>query len=230
MADDSLRGTETGYSPMHPHEPELLPQRDAEGRYLVCGLLAERESEGATMPREREFEWKPGRFKDVVLYVAGELADDPTFGSTKLNKILYFADTEAYKRLGQPITGAVYQRNHHGPTASEYPPMIREMVSEGYITVGRERIVDHEQERVRTTHQVLPNMDQFSADERAILDEVLAEFRGYTNTRASDESHKRSAGWLARDQGETIPYIDSLINPEPLDDALVAGLKTKVPV
>jgi hypothetical protein len=53
--------------------------------------------------RQREFEWRPGRFKDAVLYIAEQLADDPTFGSTKLNKILYFSDTAAYRKLGRPI-------------------------------------------------------------------------------------------------------------------------------
>jgi uncharacterized phage-associated protein len=182
------------------------------------------------MARTREFEWQPGRFKDIVLYVTGQLADDPTYGSTKLNKILYFADTEAYKRLGEPITGANYQRNHHGPTAIEYPPMITELQREQFISVSREKIVDHEQDRVVSTHEVLPNMEQFSPQERAIIDEVIEEFRGYSNTEASDESHKRSAGWLARKQGEQIPYVDSLINPEPPDEALIAGLLTKTPV
>jgi hypothetical protein len=180
--------------------------------------------------RKREFEWRAGRFKDVVLYVAGALADDPTFGSTKLNKILYFIDTEAWKRLGEPVTGAVYQRNHHGPTAVEFPPMLKELEDQQLIERHTAKIVDHEQESVRPTGRLTPNMGQFSDAERAIIEEVVAEFRGYTNTEASDESHKRSAGWLARDQGETIPYIDSLIDPEPLDAALVAGLKTKVPV
>ena len=30
---------------------------------------------------------------------------DERFGAVKLNKILYFADFEAYRRLGEPITG-----------------------------------------------------------------------------------------------------------------------------
>jgi hypothetical protein len=180
------------------------------------------------MAREREFEWKPGRFKDVVLYIAEQLADDPTFGSTKLNKILYFVDTNAYRQLGEPITGALYQRNRHGPTAIEYLPMVGELESDQYVTVSRARVVDHEQEIVRPTGKVKkPDMAQFSAAERRILDETIAEFRGYTNTRSSDESHKRSAGWLTRELGETIPYVSSLIDPEPLDAQALAGLRTK---
>jgi hypothetical protein len=173
------------------------------------------------MAREREFEWRPGRFKDVVLYVATALANDPTFGSTKLNKILYFSDTEAYRTLGQPITGAVYQRNFHGPTAVEYPPMIMELQSNGFVTVQRTRVVDHDQDVVTPTGAVEPNVAQFSAAEIAILDATIAEFRAYDNTRASDKSHERSAGWLAMNQGETIPYRTALVSPEPVEDDVI---------
>jgi hypothetical protein len=181
-------------------------------------------SREAAMPREREFEWRPGRFKDVVLYIAEELADDPTFGSTKLNKVLYFSDTDAYRALGVPITGALYQRNHHGPTAVEYMPMIREMQDEDLITVTRAKIIDHEQEVVRATGKLRPNMGQFDDRERKILDDRIAEFRAYNNTESSDRSHERSAGWLALNQGETIPYRTSLISPEPeaVDDDVLA--------
>lgn len=177
------------------------------------------------MPRKREFEWRPGRFKDVVLYVAEQLADDPTFGSTKLNKILYFCDTDAYRELGRPITGALYQRNHHGPTAVEYKPMIAELEGNQYVQVRRARVIDHDQEIVSITGQIRPNMAQFSVDEREIIDRTVEEFRKYNNTKASDRSHARSAGWLTRKQGETIPYITSLINPEPLDEYALAGLR-----
>jgi hypothetical protein len=178
------------------------------------------------MPREREFEWKPGRFKDVVLYIAEQLADDPTFGSTKLNKILYFADTDAYRLLGEPITGALYQRNHYGPTAVEYPPLIEEMQRGEMITVRRAKVVDHEQDVVRSTGRFRARIEQFSDREREILDTRIAEFRAYNNTEASDEAHKRSAGWLTRNQEEPIPYVTSLINPEPLDEDALAGLRS----
>jgi len=166
--------------------------------------------------RQREFEWKPGRFKAVVLYVAEQLRDDPTFGSTKLNKILYFSDTDAYRELGEPITGAVYQRNRYGPTAVEYPPMIDEMQGQELISVKREKIIDHEQDKITPT-------DKFRLDlglgprQKALLDARIEEFRGYTNLEASDRSHEQSAGWLVFDPGETIPYRTSLVSPEPED-------------
>jgi hypothetical protein len=173
------------------------------------------------MALEREFEWRPGRFKDAVLYIAEQLANDPTFGSTKLNKILYFADTDAYRILGEPITGAVYQRNHYGPTAVEYKPMIDEMERERLIDVRKARVVDHNQEIVTSTGQFKARIEQFSDEQKAILDVRIAEFREYNNTESSDESHLRSAGWLAMNPFETIPYRTSLVSPVPVDNEVI---------
>lgn len=177
------------------------------------------------MAARREFDFNERRFKDLLLYVAQQLADDPTFGETKLNKVLFFADFEAFRLLGGPITGAEYQKNKFGPTARRYTVMRDELIRWEQLEVERRVVVDHVQD-VPTLKNIEPNIEQFSPDELAIVDRVIAEMRLYTNTEASDESHKRSAGWRARDFGETIPYSSALINPEPLDDAALAGLRT----
>lgn len=175
-----------------------------------------------------DFKLDERRFKDLMLYVSEKLADDPTFGETKLNKVLFFSDFKAYRVLGQPITGAEYQKNKYGPTARRYPVMRDELIRWDQLRVERRLIVDHVQDVVRP-HNITANTDQFSSEELRIVDEVIEEMRQYTNTEASNESHKRSAGWLARDLGETIPYSSALINPEPLDEAALAGLKAQLP-
>jgi Protein of unknown function (DUF4065) len=175
------------------------------------------------------FDFDQRKFKDLLLYVAEQLGDDPTFGETKLNKVLFFSDFEAYKMLGRPITGAEYQKNKFGPTARLYTVMRDELIRWNQLRVERKMVVDHVQDVV-APHAIKPNLAQFSKAELKIVDAVIAEMRQYTNTEASDESHKRSAGWLARKLGETIPYSSALVNPEPLDAALIAGLKTKTPV
>jgi hypothetical protein len=174
------------------------------------------------MARKREFELKQGRFKDLVLYISEQLADDPTYGSTKLNKILYFSDMEAYRRRGWPITGAEYQKNKYGPTAREYVPLVEELQKSGYVNVVRKRVVDHEQEVVTPTGAVLPNLKQFDPEDLAIVDEYIEEFRRYNNTEASDRSHERSAGWWAMNFRETIPYRTSLVSPEPVDQDAIS--------
>jgi len=177
----------------------------------------------------REFSFNERRFKDLLLYVSQQLADDPTFGETKLNKALFFADFEAFRLLGEPITGAEYQKNKFGPTARRYTIMRDELIRWDQLEMERRLVVDHVQDVLKLKN-IEPNTEQFSKEQLAIVDNVIAEMREYTNTEASDESHKRSAGWRTRDFGETIPYSSALINPEPLDPAAFAGLKSKVPV
>ncbi|MBM4416381.1 MAG: DUF4065 domain-containing protein [Chloroflexi bacterium] len=59
------------------------------------------------------------RFKEVLLYIAQSSENDPRFGATKLNKILYFSDFKAFATLGDFITGATYQRLDRGPAPHE---------------------------------------------------------------------------------------------------------------
>jgi hypothetical protein len=179
------------------------------------------------MKGSREFEFNERRFKDLLLYVSQQLANDPTFGETKLNKTLFFADFEAFRLLGEPITGAEYQKNKFGPTARRYTVMRDELIRWDQLDVERRLVVDHVQDVLKPKN-IKPNTEQFSDEELEIVDRVIAEMRQYTNTEASDESHKRSAGWRARDFGETIPYSSALINPEPLDAHALAGLRTKI--
>ena len=44
------------------------------------------------------------RLLELILYVAEKCQDDPKFGATKLNKILWWADFLAYAQHGTPIT------------------------------------------------------------------------------------------------------------------------------
>jgi Protein of unknown function (DUF4065) len=165
-------------------------------------------------------EFDQRKFKDLVLYVAQELADDPTFGETKLNKVLFFSDFEAYRLHGRPITGAEYQKNRYGPTARLYTVMRDELVRWDQVRVERRLLVDHVQDVVRL-HNITPNMEQFTAAEKEIVDNFIAEMRRYNNTEVSDLSHERAAGWVAHDFGETIPYQTALISTEPVDQEII---------
>lgn len=177
--------------------------------------------------RDGTVEFSERRFKDLFLYVVQQLQDDPTFGETKLNKVLFFSDFDAYRKLGHPITGAEYQRNHFGPTARRYTIMRDDLLSRNFIAVTRRKIIDHVQDSYRLA-DVLPNIEQFGDAELKIVDVVIDEFRKYNNTESSDESHRRSVGWRVMPQGKTIPYSSALLSFEPLDEDAMRGLQKLV--
>ena len=55
------------------------------------------------------------KMRELILYVASKSQHDPKFGSTKLNKILFFADFAFYFKHGRSVTGQEYMRLKHGP-------------------------------------------------------------------------------------------------------------------
>ena len=55
------------------------------------------------------------KLEQTILYIARVSQDDPHFGIAKLTAILFYADFEAYRRLGHSITGATYKHFDRGP-------------------------------------------------------------------------------------------------------------------
>ena len=49
------------------------------------------------------------RLRELVLYVSHKCSNDPTFGATKLNKILFYSDFWSFFRFGEPIAGLRYR-------------------------------------------------------------------------------------------------------------------------
>lgn len=167
---------------------------------------------------ERKFRINPRRFKDLILYISERLADDSTFGSTKLNKVLWFSDFEAYRSLGEPITGAQYMKNLYGPTAREFVPLLNELLRDDQVEIAKRVIAGHPQDV--TSSKVSVDLD-LSEAELQILDSVIEDLRGKTAGEVSDLSHEQSPGWQLTDYQETIPYESALISTEvPNDEAL----------
>ena len=54
------------------------------------------------------------KLKELVLYIAQKSEDDPSFGATKLNKILFAADFYFFGQTGRSITGASYVHRGKG--------------------------------------------------------------------------------------------------------------------
>src|SRR5215467_9574991 len=77
------------------------------------------------------------KFKELILYIASHSEDDPAFGATKLNKLLFFADFITYLRLGHPITGQEYQRLENGPAPRRMLPAKAELLLDNDIAISK---------------------------------------------------------------------------------------------
>src|SRR4030042_4658500 len=108
----------------------------------------------------------PDKFRELVLYVAQKCADDPRFGATKLNKILFFADFLAYAKYGEPITNAAYIKLPYGPGAKPMAPVREEMLENHEIAIERRERYGRSQERIVPLRK--PDLSGFTATEIAL--------------------------------------------------------------
>ena len=178
-------------------------------------------SEYGNFERQKEYlggimqEFKEDKFKELVLYIAEKCADDPAFGATKLNKILYFADFFAYGESGVPITGATYGKLFRGPAPRQLVSVREELSNTGDICMSKATYHGYPQERMIPIREA--NLDLFTAKEIALVDDIIQKLWGINAANISNYTH-RLAGWRIAADGDDIPYESVFISDEGLTE------------
>ncbi len=184
---------------------------------------------GEDLIEGRATNWAPDeeKFKELLLYVADKSADDPNFGATKLNKILFFCDLFAYAALGSPITGVEYQKLEYGPAPRRLRPLQRALEDSGAVKVTPVSRSSFVQRRLVALRE--PKLELFSGPEIALIDNVIAALRTDTATSVSDFSHRWMPAWDSVRLYETIPYSIAYWGPPNLsdEDASLAAITAK---
>lgn len=153
-----------------------------------------------TQPKEH------AKMRALILHVAQRYSDDPSFGSVKLNKVLFHADFSAYAKLGDSLTRYEYRAQHAGPTLYAMLPVLREMEGDERLQVRRVDDWAFPQDRIEALDQ--PNLDLFSADELAVIEDSIERLRGMSADEVIEAAHN-FPGWVhawERGKGSTIPY------------------------
>jgi hypothetical protein len=142
------------------------------------------------------------RFRELVVYASERSVDDPHFGATKLNKILFYSDFRAFERFGEPLTGFAYFALPEGPAPYLMRPVRSELEREGAIWVEEKPVGNYSQTRTIARRGAF--LDLFSLAEIALVDEVIEELRPKTAREVSLESH--GVAWRTRLMEGYIPY------------------------
>lgn len=148
---------------------------------------------------------------ELLLYVSQQLADEPSAGSIKINKLLYFAEQTHMRTTGRPITGADYQRLEHGPAPRRLVPVRDHLVQQGDASIDEQIVLGRVQHRLVARRP--PRLDLFEADELSSIDEVLERYGSRTGRQLTDVSHE-DVGWLMVEEGESIPLEAAFIDPD----------------
>lgn len=172
------------------------------GRNVPCALQWEASEEKRQMKRE---DWK---LRELLLYISAR----GTIGATKLNKILFHAEFEAYRTLGRPITGHPYIKRKNGPAPQQLRNIRTSLQLDGSAEVAQVEIgAPHPEDRIVPLRA--PRVEWFTSEELAIVDSVIAKFGHMSGTAMAEESH-RIPGWRAAHMNEEIPYATALVSGE----------------
>jgi len=150
------------------------------------------------------------RFDELVLYIAERTRDDENFGSTKLAKVLFFSDFQAYRELGDPITGAEYQKWAYGP----YPPQLKP-ARQGLEHASRARLLKrggYQADRLVPTRIRPADLRAvgITAKQQAIVDRWIERVERETANEISDFSHEHPGYQMVADN-EPIPYDSAFL-------------------
>jgi hypothetical protein len=160
----------------------------------------------------------PKRFDELVLYIAERTADDESFGSTKVAKVLFYSDLQAFRELGAPITGAEYQHWKLGP----YPPKL-EAARSILKHAGRATIVKgakrFEPNRIlpTNTQPAAPEAHGITPEQLAIVDAWIECLSRATASEVSRLSHQHP-GYQMVGENQTIPYGAAFLAESPPTD------------
>lgn len=157
--------------------------------------------------------FEPAKFAELILHLARRSEEDPNFGIVKLNKLLYYADFNAYHRLGRSITGAQYRKLTEGPAPAEMPAARKIMLDAGDIVMETKHHFNSVVRRTKALREARPGI--LDPEELAIADEAAEAMRSMTERQAADLS-KEEIGWKAARHGEVIPYPTAWLSPDPL--------------
>ncbi len=148
-------------------------------------------------------EFNSAKFNELVVYIARRLGPEAALGRVKLAKLLMQSDYGAFQRLGNPITGATYEKWEHGHLPRELLLAQRDLEASGAITT---ETVDYFGKRLkRVTARRDPDLRDFSEDELAVVEGALRRFGHESATHLSNLSH-RELGWRLSQWKEVIPY------------------------
>jgi DNA-binding XRE family transcriptional regulator len=174
-----------------PSEPELVVEKDS--------TKVKKESDMRISVPEKNMK----KFKEVFLYVLNRIGAKPNVGEGVLCKLMYFIDFDFYERYEKQLMGAVYIKNHHGPTPVGFPKILEEMENKGEIVQVVKKLYSYQQKKYLPLRE--PDLSLITAAEKKHIDWVLARLSD-KNAKEMEEYSHRDVPWISAEDQSVIDY------------------------
>lgn len=146
---------------------------------------------------------KYDKFKEVLLYLLVRIGARPHVGQTVLYKLLYFVDFDYYEKYEEQLIGAVYIKNHYGPTPTHFKKLVEELEQEGALECVSSDYFKYPQVKYLPLRE--PDMSLLSALELQHIDFEIRRLGSKNASQLSEFSHGDTP-WLSAGSNEEINY------------------------
>ena len=144
------------------------------------------------------------KFKDLVLHISNS-PYVPNLAKTKLWKLIYFIDVTSLRETGQSVTGSEYIKYEHGPVPSRGEKLLKQVQSEGKISVEQEIYTSY---RINKIVAQAPSESKiFSEHEINLIDRICQNYGSKTASYLSNASHDEPAWHYAKLQNKLSPEL-----------------------
>jgi len=150
------------------------------------------------------------KLKALVHYVIAK-SDPSRLGAVRLNKILFYIDSVAFRADGQSVTGETYVKRQLGPVPQDILGILGELEHENAIVIrDRDRFgISARQYIARTAADTA----SLSEDDLTLAEDVRAMIcENFSANAISAVSHDKV--WEAANIGEVIPLAATLVSGE----------------
>ena len=143
------------------------------------------------------------KIEELIIHIAHKSENDPSFGLTKLNKILFASDFFHFGYYGKSITGESYVHRERGPVPKMMVESLQNLGSSGRIQISERLYYGYPQKRVIPLSGA--NLSEFNKEEVALVENIIEQFKNFNGRALSEWTHQQLP-WLVTDEGHEIPY------------------------
>jgi len=142
------------------------------------------------------------KIKNLILYFSSsnKIAE---LGKTKLYKLIFFVDSHAYKLYGNTITGDKYLKFPMGPVPLSVSGIIHDMELNSELKVSE--ALKGNYFITQYTPMVEPNINIFSKDEVAIINDVIEKYGNKSRKELINLSHTMES-WISADDYSELDF------------------------
>lgn len=165
------------------------------------------------------------KFKAVTHYII-ERCKNSELGNVKLNKILWYVDTIAYRETGVSVTGSRYLKRKYGPVPERILATLGQLRDEEQIHIRKHPVGSYK--RTEYIPLTSPTAEQFSSNEMELIDLIADTIcTGHTANSISEQSH--DIVWESALDGENIPIEATLVAMDgSYDDQVITWANEKL--